>query len=135
MNRPFPFAAIVVFALLGPALPSPAHAAQSYDNCTGFIDSVPATVSTPGTWCLRHDANTAITSGTAITIATNNVTIDCNDFKLGGLAAGAGTATNGLYANTRFNVTVRHCNVRGFKYGIYFTNGGGHLIEDNSLDG
>src|SRR5690348_2627551 len=63
MNRLFPFAAILVLASLGPALPLPARAAQSYDNCTGFIDSVPATVSTQGTWCLRHDANTAITSG------------------------------------------------------------------------
>ena len=125
-----PFAALLLLASLAP----PAHAAQSYDNCTGFIDSVPATVSGQGTWCLRHDLNTAISSGTAITVAANNVTIDCNDFKVGGLAAGTGTATSGIYANTRFNVIVRHCNVRGFRNGIYFSAGGGHLIEDNSLD-
>ena len=28
----------------------PAAAAQSYDNCTGFIDSLPATISTQGVW-------------------------------------------------------------------------------------
>ncbi len=135
MNHPFSFAAITLLALLGPVPSWPVRAAQSYDNCTGFIESVPATVSTQGTWCLRHDLNTAIANGNAITIATNNVTIDCNGFKVGGLAAGTGTAANGIQASTRFNATVRHCNVRGFRYGLYFTNGGGHLIEDNSLDG
>jgi parallel beta-helix repeat protein len=134
MNRPFLFAALALVALFGAALSFPTRAAQSYDNCTGFIDAVPATVSTQGTWCLRHDLNTAITSGAAITIAANNVTIDCNDFKVGGLTAGAGTATIGITADTRFNATVRHCNVRGFRYGFYFTNGGGHRIEDNGLD-
>jgi parallel beta-helix repeat protein len=134
MKRPFLFAAFLLLALLAAALPSPARAAQSYDNCTGFIDAVPATVSSQGTWCLRHDLNTAITSGTAITIGANNITIDCNDFKVGGLNAGSGTATDGIYADTRFNATVRHCNVRGFRYGIYFIGGGGHRIEDNNLD-
>src|SRR5690606_14805653 len=67
-------------------------------------------------------------------VTTNNVTIDCNDFKIGGLAAGSGTATYGIYANDRFNLTVRNCNIRGFQIGIITTEGGGHLIEDNGLD-
>ena len=121
-------------ALLATAVPLPARAAQSYDNCTGFIDTLPATISTQGTWCLRHDLSTAITSGNAITIATNNVTIDCNGFKLGGLAAGIDTLAYGIRANNLLNLTIRHCNVRGFHIGIYTTGGGGHLIEHNSLD-
>jgi parallel beta-helix repeat protein len=84
-------------------------------------------------WCLRHDLATNIASGNAIEIATNNVTIDCNDFKVGGLAAGEASQTAGIYANARQNATVRHCNVRGFYKGIYL-NGGGHLVEDNRLD-
>src|SRR5690606_24652633 len=80
----------------GLAATQPARAAQSYDACTGFIDSVPATISTQGVWCLRKDLSTNITSGNAITIATNNVTIDCNDFKLGGLAAGNGSNAFGI---------------------------------------
>jgi hypothetical protein len=119
------------------AAPASVRAAQSYDNCTGFIDTLPATITTQGTWCLRHDLSTAVTSGNAITIATNNVTIDCNDFKLGGLAAGAGTQTIGIYAAARLNTTVRHCNIRGFFYGVLFSgsDGGGHVIEDNRFDG
>jgi hypothetical protein len=124
-----------VLALL--ACSKPADAAQSYDNCTGFITSLPAVISTQGTWCLKQDLSTAITSGQAITIANNNVTLDCNDFKLGGLAAGLATATSGIISVNRLNSTVRHCNIRGFAYGIFFSgaSGGGHVVEDNRFDG
>ena len=117
--------------------PTPARAAQSYHNCSGFIDTIPATITTQGTWCLRQDLTTAITSGDAITIATNNVTIDCNDFKVGGLQAGVGTNAVGIYAFNRLNATVRHCGIRGFYLGIELTGAGsgGHLVEDNRFDG
>ena len=127
--------ALLLFAGLL-AAPTPARAAQSYDNCAGFIDTVPATITTQGTWCLRHDLTTAITTGAAITINNNNVTIDCNDFKLGGLQAGAATGTDGIVASSRLNATVRHCNIRGFLNGLVFQGvGGGHLVEDNRFDG
>jgi len=112
-----------------------AEAAESYDNCTGFITSLPATITTQGTWCLKQDLSTAITSGIAINIATNNVTIDCNDFKIGGLAAGAGTQTDGIYATLKQNVTIRHCNIRGFSTGVYLGHSGGFVVEDNRFDG
>jgi hypothetical protein len=118
------------------AAPCPARAAESYDNCTGTITSLPAVISTQGTWCLKTDLATAITSGQAILINTDNVTIDCNDFKLGGLAAGSGTLTIGIEASNRSNLTVRHCNIRGFYTGVSFdSSGGGHTIEDNRFDG
>jgi hypothetical protein len=117
------------------AMPTPAQAAQSYDNCTGFISSVPATITTQGTWCLDKDLATSMTAGYAITISANNVTIDCNHFKIGGLGAGAGTEAIGVFAWSRLNATVRNCNIRGFQVGLYFSDGGGHLVEDNSFDG
>ena len=40
-----------------------------------------------------------LAGGAAITIATNNVTIDCNGFKLGGLSAGPSTFANGIQAS------------------------------------
>jgi parallel beta-helix repeat protein len=125
----------LVLALM--TVPGIARAAQSYDNCTGFITTLPAVISTQGTWCLKQDLTTAISSGVAITINTNNVTVDCNDFKLGGLAAGVGTSTFGIYANDRLNATVRNCSIRGFLAGVRLigTNGGGHLLEDNRFDG
>ena len=117
--------------------PRAAQAAEGYDNCTGYITSIPAVISTQGTWCLKQDVQTAMTSGDAITIATNNVTIDCNDFKVGGLAGGVGTLALGIYAQDHQNATVRHCNIRGFYVGIYFpdTASSGHVIEDNRFDG
>jgi parallel beta-helix repeat protein len=111
-----------------------ARAAESYDNCNNFIDSLPATISTQGVWCLRHDLSTNITSGAAIEITANNVTVDCNDFKLGGLAAGTGTGAVGIHGNDRQNITVRRCNIRGFCGGIVMLLGAGHLVEDNRLD-
>jgi len=45
-------------------------------------------------YCFTGNIATAIT-GVAITIATNNVTLDMNGFKLGGLAAGTGTRARG----------------------------------------
>lgn len=111
-----------------------ARAAQDYDNCTGFVDSLPATISTQGTWCLRRDLSTGLSSGAAITIAANNVTLDCNDFKLGGLTAGIATQTVGVLVLDRSNNTVRNCAVRGFLRGIRMT-GSHHVAEDNRLEG
>ncbi|HEY0660997.1 MAG TPA: hypothetical protein VGD21_06740 [Lysobacter sp.] len=130
------YASFLAVLLVVAALPVATRAAESYDNCTGTIAALPATISTQGVWCLKQDLGTAMTSGAAITIATNNVTIDCNDFKLGGLAAGDGSQTRGIQALNRHNITVRHCNVRGFLIGIDLGGdaGGGHLVEDNRLD-
>lgn len=113
---------------------STALASEDYDNCTGFIDSIPAIIATQGTWCLRKDLSTSTASGSAIIITANNVTLDCNHFKLGGLAAGSGTSAIGINANDLANLTVRHCNIRGFAFGIATSSGGRHLIEHNDLD-
>ena len=138
MIRLTPYTLLLVTIGLLACAPRMAHAAESYDNCSGFITSLPAVITTQGTWCLKQDLATAINSGSAITINTNNVTIDCNDFKIGGLAAGAGTQTIGLDSSDRTNITVRHCNIRGFFRGIRFAStgvGGSHLVEDNRFDG
>ena len=119
--------------LLAAAVTPCAFAAESYDNCTGFITSVPTTISTQGTWCLKDNLATAITSSAAITIATNNVTIDCNHFKVGGLSAGAGTKATGILVDNRLNAVIRNCNVRGFYIGAALS-GGGHVVEDNRID-
>jgi hypothetical protein len=117
---------------------SPARAAESYDACAGTITSLPAVIATQGVWCMKQDLSTAQTSGIAISVQVNNVTIDCNGFKLGGLSAGVTTQTVGIQAtNGAANMTVRNCNVRGFLRGIYgdYTGGSGHIIEDNRVDG
>ena len=125
---------LMAFGLLAATVSTPARAAQSYDNCTGFIDSLPATISTQGTWCLRKDVSTGMTSGIAITVAANNVTVDCNDFKVGGLAAGTASLAYGVAMLVeRVNVVVRRCSIRGFAAGVYL-GGRGHVVEDNRFD-
>ena len=135
MNR-FRSGALVLLSLLCCLVAPRAANAETFNTCTGFITSIPAVISTQGTWCFKQDLATAITSGKAITINTNNVTIDCNDFKLGGLAAGIGTQADGIFASGRLNATVRHCNIRGFQHGLYFSGslGGGHSVEDSRFD-
>src|SRR5687768_7416536 len=82
---------LITGLLLAAAAVPRAYAAESYDYCPRVISSLPATISTQGTWCLKSNLSTGITTGNAITIATNNVTIDCNDYKLGRLPAGDAT--------------------------------------------
>ncbi|QSX76919.1 right-handed parallel beta-helix repeat-containing protein [Agrilutibacter solisilvae] len=136
MARPL-FLLLAVAAVATCMLPGAARAARAYDNCTGYIDAVPAAIATQGTWCLRKDVSTAVANGAAIEVKTNNVIIDCNDFKIGGLGAGTGTSTFGIYAAARVNVTVRNCSLRGFRYGVALLGaaGSGHVVENNRLQG
>ena len=128
-------ASIAWALLLLAAIPAGhSRAAESYDNCVGTIETLPATIGTQGVWCLKADKSTAITSGAAITIAVPNVTLDCNGFKLGGLAAGAGTNAIGIYAEGKANITIRNCSVRGFYGGAFLVGSSGHLVEDNRFD-
>jgi hypothetical protein len=115
---------------------APARAAESLDNCAGnLIVSLPAVITRQGTWCFSKDLATAISSGAAIQVNTNNVTLDCNDFKLGGTAAGPGTAAIGVLAEGRLGVTIRRCNIRGFGRGVWLEDGANALLEDNAFFG
>ena len=108
------FAVMACVALSAPRLPAPAAAAPSFDSCTGIVTSLPAVITTPGIWCLDEALTSNLASGYAISIDTDNVTLDCNGFRLSNLGAGVATAATGIYAHQRRNVTVRDCDVRGF---------------------
>ncbi len=124
----------VTLILLGGLAAAPVQA-ETFHTCGTTIASVPTVITTAGVYCLSHDVNTAITSGSAIAINSNNVTLDCNGYKIGGLAAGSGSNTIGVYAaSARQNITVRNCGIRGFLEGIDLAGGAGHLVEDNRLD-
>jgi len=128
MRTPF-----LLLAVLFASLPAPGPVRAETVNCIS-ITSLPATISTQGVYCLKQDLATAIGSGNAISINTNNVTLDCNHFKVGGLAAGLATQAKGISASARANIVVRNCNVRGFRTGISL-GGSGHVVESNRLDG
>jgi hypothetical protein len=100
-------------------------------NCTP-ITSLPTTISTQGLYCLTGNLATNISSGNAITITANNVTLDLNGWKVGGQAAGAGTQTAGIYSAAA-NVTIKNGIVRGFYYGIDL-EGRGAVVQDVLID-
>ena len=106
-------------------------------ECTE-ITSIPTTITASGVYCLKGKLSTAITSGNAITINANNVTIDFNGWKLGGLPAGEGTQANGVYALNRKNIVLRNGSIRGFYRGVFIqgtpSSSSGHVVEDSLLD-
>ena len=111
-------------------------AAAEVTECTE-ITSVPTTISRGGIYCFKGDIGTNLTSGSAITIAANNVTIEMNGYRLGGLAAGAATEASGISSDSRRNVTVRNGILRGFLRGIEVKGetSASHLYEDLLVDG
>jgi hypothetical protein len=134
MNRTTHALSVSLLVLACAGLSGQARAGESYDNCAGTIDELPAIIGTQGIWCLKGDLSTGMTSGYAIEVQANNVTIDCNGFKIGGLAAGSATETYGIVALERHNVSIRNCNIRGFIGGVAMIGGSGHVVEDNRFD-
>jgi hypothetical protein len=100
-------------------------------DCTP-VTSLPATINTQGIYCLTGNLATAQTSGNAIEIDANNVTLDLNGWKVGGQAAGTGTLATGIYSDAA-NVTIRNGIVRGFLRGVVLT-GRGAVVRDMLLD-
>jgi len=85
---------------------------------------IPKTISEPGSYYLAEDVNS---SGTAVTVTVNDVTIDLMGYTIEGPNSG----TNyGIYMSGRSNVEVRNGTLRDFDTGIceYSDNGIGHRV-------
>lgn len=67
------------------------------------ISAVPITISQPGTWCLTTDLTTA-GFGSAITVATSNVTVDLSGYFLNVTSFATGLSAVGAYNG----ITVRN---------------------------
>lgn len=108
--------------------------------CSAIL-ALPVTISTPGIYCLKRDLSTQLSTGAAITITANNVTIDFNGRTLSG-AAGPGSQAFGVYAADRSNLTLRNGTITGFNIGVFlddtdrdYSNSGSHLLEGLTVDG
>jgi hypothetical protein len=117
-------------------------AADETTFCNFFITSLPYTISEQGHYCFDRNLSTSITSGNAITIESDFVVLDLNNFKLGGGGAGLGTQTTGVYALNQKNITIKNGNIRGFFRGVALedsSDGTGdsqnHLIQNITADG
>jgi hypothetical protein len=122
--------------LAGSLLLAAPVAADETTLCNAKITTLPYTINLQGHYCFDRNLSTAITTGNAITINSDFVVLDLNNFKLGGGSAGLGTQAVGIFANNRKNVTVRNGNIRGFFIGIGLdgSQSGGNVIENNVLD-
>lgn len=124
-----PAAIFLAAAAMLASAPTPVRAETV--TCTP-ITTLPATITTQGVYCLTKHLYFAATGGQAITIGTNNVTIDCNGWAIDGRAGGAGVQTTGINANGSNNTVVRNCTLQGFGVGIYIA-GTGTQVEDNKV--
>jgi len=121
---------LVLLALVLGAAPARAETV----TCTA-ITALPAVITVQGVYCFTNSLATAMTSGFAIDIQTNNVVLDLNGFTLDGLAAGLGTIAFGIQAADRQNITIKNGTIRGFRQAIVLDDFGsgaskGHLVED-----
>ena len=113
----------------------PTHAQDFNHGCTGYIDSLPATIVKPGTWCLRRNMLApAGGSLAALTILADDVTIDCRGFRIRAIPGGAPSQKLGISSIDRNNTTVRGCKVRGFWGGILLGGERGLVVQDNLVE-
>lgn len=113
----------------------PAHAAQSYDQCQYYVDTVPAVITNPGVWCLRQDLKVLSPLNSAINIQASNTTLDCKGFMLDGTALPEQSAQWGIVSDQQHGVTIRNCTTKGFFTGIaiYNTASFANSVLDNRI--
>jgi hypothetical protein len=104
----------------------------SAQNCTP-ITSVPFVITSPGNYCVVSYITTDLSTGAAIEIRTDNVSLDFANGGLDGLAAGPLTQASGVYAVDRSNITIQNGTIRGFAYGIALENTAGDFANTTGL--
>jgi glucose/arabinose dehydrogenase len=87
------------------------------DLCTP-IAVLPFTAGGPGLYCLTRSLSLAATSGDAISVTADGVTIDLKGFTMTN-TADAATQTIGVHSINRKNVVVRNGAIEGFFTGVY----------------
>jgi hypothetical protein len=96
------------------AVPRDAQAA----SCVS-ITALPATISAAGVYCLIGNQDVNLATGNAITIAANNVQLDCVGQTINNVATAPNGNAVGIYLAGRKHVDVRNCRITGgFATGI-----------------
>lgn len=99
------------------------------------IVAVPTTISQPGSYHFSENLTLQGRYSNAITINTDDVTIDLGGYRLIGPGADSGSSNNGIYMNGRQNVEIRNGTVTEFgNNGIWEENStqtaSGHRVID-----
>ncbi len=112
------------------ALPA---AAWASNHCT-VITAVPTTLTAAGVYCLNEDLDLAGNHGTAVTIATDSVTLDLDGHALRSRAA-ANIATIGVSAVGVKYFTIENGTLAGFAQAVYVRSNGDTPAKGGVLAG
>jgi hypothetical protein len=113
-GQPMLLRGLIAAALLMPAF----HQAHAETLVCTEISSIPATIATPGHYCLAKNLSTNQAGGGGILIKAHYVKLDCNGHMISN-----GNAANedvGIASNGNTGVTVENCRIKGFQEGIHF---------------
>jgi parallel beta-helix repeat protein len=110
---------------------------------TNACQPVTSNITAPGSYCLNEDFHKS-GSDVTIRIVANDVTLDCNGFRVVGPVIApdlvATDVTHGIYIGSSDRVTVRNCRVVGHNTGIFAARASAELprsrditLENNTL--
>jgi len=91
------------------------------DNCS-VINAIPHVIRAPGNYCVASDLEASLTGGKAISIASDNVTLDLQGHAVKSRLDSGDDDGVGIYAFGKMNVVVKNGSVIGFKYGIWLND-------------
>ena len=112
--------------LLSAAIAACTMSGAAWAGCTS-IGTPGYTIKASGSYCVT--ANLTATSN-GISIAADNVDLDCGGYTIDGSAQALSTSKRGVVGTDLSGVTVRNCTTKGFIEGIRLT-GTGNSIRDN----
>src|SRR5713226_3625131 len=107
--------------------------------CNVFITSVPYTITTQGHYCLDRNITTTFNDprplAAAITIDSDFVVLDFNNFKLEGPPFSGDQQPSAVFSRNHRNIVVRNAIIRNFS-GINFDRNaetpGGYVVVENN---
>jgi hypothetical protein len=115
---------------------APDFAAAQSAGCTFELTSLPYTINSSGTYCLKSTMFTNLSSGAAITVGGGyQVTVDLRGFALINVPSTNSTAV-GVQGLNKSNVTVRNGRIQSFKSGVTLDgpNSYGNVVENVQVD-
>lgn len=120
-------------SLTPPGAPAPLFKTLSQIEPRTPIGTYGTNITAAGSYYLSANLTSSATNTDAITISTDNVTVDFNGFALIN-TGGAGTSSDGVTFTGRNNVALKNGTIQGFYRGI-FANGdcGGVVVENMRL--
>jgi hypothetical protein len=95
------------------------------------INSVPYTISAPGTYVLGANLIYSSATGQAIRIVSSNVTLDLGGHYL--YNPGVPGSNIGVYVQNAGNVNIQNGIVAGFFYGVYLSDAGGATLNSGNI--